>query len=205
MADSRRPSRRDRIVDATLAVAAEVGWANLRLHQVAERLDLPLAEVHAVFRDKDAVANAWFDRALAAMLRAPASELAGRPPPERLLVVMMRWFDALAPQRDVTREMLGEKLYPSHPHHWAPLIADLSRLIHWFLDAARIASTGRQRQLAEIGLTTLFLASLRTWLRDDSPGQERTREQLRRGLEAADRWLPRLSSLRQRQPSSGPE
>jgi AcrR family transcriptional regulator len=205
MADSRRPSRRDRIVDATLAVAAEVGWANLRLHQVAERLDLPLAEVHAVFRDKDAVANAWFDRALAAMLRAPASELAGRPPPERLLVVMMRWFDALAPQREVAREMLGEKLYPSHPHHWAPLIADLSRLIHWFLDAARIASTGRQRQLAEIGLTTLFLASLRTWLRDDSPGQERTREHLRRGLEAADRWLPRLSSLRQRQPSSGPE
>jgi AcrR family transcriptional regulator len=205
MADSRRPSRRDRIVDATLAVAAEVGWANLRLHQVAERLDLPLAEVHAVFRDKDAVANAWFDRALAAMLRAPASELAGRPPPERLLVVMMRWFDALAPQREVAREMLGEKLYPSHPHHWAPLIADLSRLIHWFLDAARIASTGRQRQLAEIGLTTLFLASLRTWLRDDSAGQERTRDQLRRGLEAADRWLPRLSSLRRPQPSSAPE
>jgi AcrR family transcriptional regulator len=205
MADSRRPSRRDRIVDATLAVAAEVGWANLRLHQVAERLDLPLAEVHAVFRDKDAVANAWFDRAVAAMLRAPASELAGRPPPERLLAVMMRWFDALAPQREVAREMLGEKLYPSHPHHWAPLIADLSRLIHWFLDAARIASTGRQRQLAEIGLTTLFLASLRTWLRDGSPDQERTREQLRRGLEAADRWLPRLSPLRQRQPSSGPE
>ena len=109
------------------------------------------------------------------------------------------------PQRGVARAMLGEKLYPGHPQHWAPLIADLSRLIHWFLDAARIASTGRQRQLAEIGLTALFLASLRTWLRDDSAGQERTREQLRRGLAAADRWLPRLSSLRRPKAGSLPE
>jgi len=205
MADGRRPSRRDRIVDTAVALAMEVGWANLRLHQVAERLDLPLAEVHALFRDRDAVANAWFERAFAEMLRAPATELAGQPPPERLLVVMMRWFDALAPQRGVAREMLGEKLYPGHPQHWAPLIADLSRLIHWFLDAARIASTGRQRQLAEIGLTTLFLVSLRTWLRDDSPGQERTREQLRRGLQAADRWLPRLNSVRRPRRASAPE
>jgi AcrR family transcriptional regulator len=205
MAESTRPSRRDRIVDAAIALAAEVGWANFRLHQVALRLDLPLAEVHAEFRDRDAVANAWFEHALALMLAAPAAELAGRPPAERLLVVTMRWFDALAPQRAVARAMLGEKLYPGHPQHWAPLIADLSRLIHWFLDAARIASTGRQRQLAEIGLTALFLASLRTWLRDDSPGQERTRERLRRGLEAADRWLPRLSSRRWRRVASASE
>jgi AcrR family transcriptional regulator len=205
MAESRRPSRHDRIVDAALALAAEAGWANLRLHQVAERLDLPLAEVRAQFRDRDAIANAWFERALDEMLAAPASELAGRPPPERLQVVMMRWFNALAPQRAVAREMLGEKLYPGHPQHWAPLIADLSRLIHWFLDAARIASTGRQRQLAEIGLTTLFLATLRTWLRDDSPGQERTRERLRRGLEAADRWLPRLNSIHSPRRASAPE
>jgi AcrR family transcriptional regulator len=205
MADSRSTSRRDRIVDAALAVAAEVGWANLRLHQVAARLELPLAEVHALFRDRDAIADAWFERALAEMLRAPATELAGRPPPERLLLVMMRWFDALAPQRDLTRAMLDEKLYLGHPQHWAPLIADLSRLIHWFLDAARITSTGRQRQLAEIGLTTLFLATLRSWLRDDSPDQERTRERLRRGLAAADRWLPRLSSLRRRRRASALE
>ena len=91
----------------------------------------------------------------------------------------------------VAREMCATSLYPGHPQHWGPLlIADLSRLIHWFLDAARITSTGRERQLAEIGLTALFLATLRTWLRDDSEGQVVTRAQLQRGLEVADRWLP---------------
>jgi AcrR family transcriptional regulator len=197
-------SRRDRIVAAALALAEEQGWANLRLHQVADRLGLSLAVVRAEFRDRDAIADAWFARALDELLSAPAS-VAGRPPPERLETVVMSWFDALAPHRSVAREMLREKLYPGHPQHWGPLIADLSRLIHWFLDAARITSTGRERRLAEVGLTALFLATLRSWLRDDSEGQQATRAQLQRGLEAADRWLPRLVRTRRARPATGPE
>jgi AcrR family transcriptional regulator len=198
-------SRRDRIVAAALALAEEQGWANLRLHQVADRLGLSLAVVRAEFRDRDAIADAWFARALDELLSAPASAVAGRPPPERLETVVMSWFDALAPHRSVAREMLREKLYPGHPQHWGPLIADLSRLIHWFLDAARITSTGRERRLAEVGLTALFLATLRSWLRDDSEGQQATRAQLQRGLEAADRWLPRLVRTRRARPATGPE
>ena len=51
----------------------------------------------------------------------------------------MRWFDALAPHREVTDQMLREKLYASHPHHWAPMIFNLSRTIHWLRDAARLS------------------------------------------------------------------
>jgi hypothetical protein len=123
----------------------------------------------------------------------PAAAVADRPPPERLHAAMMRWFDALAGHREATAQMLEAKLYFSHPHHWLPMIFDLSRLVHWFLDAARIASTGRARRLAEIGLTAIFLASLRVWRRDGTVGQERTRMYLRRRLAAADRWLGRLA------------
>jgi len=205
MAESPRVTRRDRIIEAALALAEENSWADLRLHRVADRLGLSLAAVRAEFRDLDAIADAWFARALDEVLSAPPAEIAGRPPPERLLVVMMRWFDALAPHRTVAREMLRAKLYPGHPQHWGPLIADLSRLMHWFLDAARIASTGRARQLAEIGLTALFLTTLRSWLRDESESQRRTREQLERGLRAADRWLPRLTLAPRVRRASAPE
>jgi hypothetical protein len=68
------------------------------------------------------------------------------------------------------------------------MIFDLSRLMHDFLDVARIASTGRRRQLAEVGLTAIFLASLRDWRRD--PG--RAGERLRRRLATADRLLARF-------------
>lgn len=191
---TKKPSTvRERVLDAALELAEERGWANVRLYQVAERAGVPLAAIGAEFRDLDALANAWFARALAAIERIAPEALAGQPAPERLHLVIMRYFEALAPHRDVTGEILRAKLYPSHPQHWVPLIFDLSRLIHWFLDAARIASTGRARQMAEIGLTAIFLGSLRVWLRDDSAGSERTRSYLRRRLAAADRYLPRAA------------
>jgi AcrR family transcriptional regulator len=187
-----RQTVRDRIIDQAIGLAEERSWDDVRLHDIAEQLGLSLAEVAAHFRDLDAVANAWFARARDRMLRAPTAEPPGTPPPERVEEAIMAWFDALAPHRRVTGEMIGEKLYASHPHHWVPMIFDLSRLIHWFLDAARIRSTGRPRQLAEIGLTAIFLLTLRIWLRDDSEGQERTRAFLRRRLATADRLMARL-------------
>ena len=193
MATDKRSMVRDRIIDAALELAEERGWANVRLYQVAERAGVPLATIGTEFRDQDALANAWFARALKAVERIPPEALAGQPAAERLQLVIMRWFEELAPHREVTGEMLRAKLYPSHPQHWMPLVFDLSRLVHWFLDAARIASTGRARQLAEIGLTGIVLASLRVWLSDDSADSERTRSYLLRRLDAADRWLTRLT------------
>jgi len=189
----RMPAARQKaaIVEAAIAIAEERGWEQVRLHEVAERLSLALTDIHAQFRDLDAVANAWFDQALDATLAVPPSQIEERAPPERLEIVIMRWFEALATHKSVSGQMLSGKLYPSHPHHWVPMIFDLSRLIHWFLDAARIRSTGRRRQLAEIGLTLIFLATLRVWLRDDTPDLADTRHILARRLQAADRWLAR--------------
>ena len=205
MVMSTRATLRDRILDAALELARERGWTNVRLYQVAERAGVSLAQVGAEFRDQDALANAWFARALAALESLPEGAVAGQPAPERLHTAIMRWFDALAPQREVTVQMLEAKLYLSHPHHWVPMVFDLSRLIHWFLDAARIASTGRARQLAEVGLTAIFLASLRVWRRDDTLDQERTRLHLRRRLAQSDRWLARLTRLTERRVAPGAE
>ena len=180
-----------RILDATLDLAEETGWEALRLRRVAERLGVPLADVLVHYRDLDAVADAWFRRAWAAMLASPPGDFATRPARERLHLVMMRWFDALAPHRAVTGQILAAKLYPSHPHHWVPLIFNLSRSIHWLREAALLDATGRRRQIEEVGLTALFLATLAFWLRDGSPDQARTREFLRHRLAGADRLMVR--------------
>ena len=181
----------DRIIDTALELASKRGWPDLNLHHVATHLDLPLGDIRRHFRDLDAVANAWFARAQASMLEISATDTVGIAPPDRLHQAMMRWFDALAPYRNVTGEMLRGKLHASHPHHWVPIIFDLSRLIHWFLDAARIESIGRRRQAAEVGLTLIFLATLRHWLRDRSDAHSGTRARLRRHLMRADHWLGR--------------
>ncbi len=181
-----------RIVDAALDLAEEVGWEGLRLRVVAERLGVPLTEVLAHYRDLDAVANAWYRRAWSAMLAAPPKGFAARPARERLHLAIMRWFDALAPHREVSGQILAAKLYPAHPHHWVPLVFNLSRNIHWLREAALLDAVGRRRQMEEVGLTWLFLMALAVWLRDETPGQARTRDVLRHRLADADWAMVRV-------------
>jgi hypothetical protein len=129
------------------------------------------------------------------MLAPVPDGFAEQPISDRLHLLLMRWFDALAPHRTVTDQMLGAKLYLSHPHHWVPMIFNLSRTIQWLRDAALLDAEGRQRQVEEIGLTTIFLATLTVWRRDETPNQERTRRFLERRLAGADRTMNTLRRM----------
>lgn len=180
-----------RILEAALADAEERGWWAVRLVEVADRLDIPSARVLDHYRDKDAIADAWFWRGWDAML-GPMPEGFERWTSERRIeTCLLAWFDALAPHRRVTAEMLRDKLHLSHPHHWVPMIFNLSRTIHLLREAARLPAAygSRRAQREEVALTLLFLATLRTWVRDDSPGEQRTRDTLRQRLETAWRVL----------------
>lgn len=84
----------ERIVDAAVALAEEVGWENVRLRTVAERLDRPLATIAARCRDSDAAAAAWFARARQAMPAPPPEDFAALPARDRLEVVLRRGFEA---------------------------------------------------------------------------------------------------------------
>ena len=191
-----------RIVDRTVGLAAEVGWEGVRLRRVAEDLGITLPELLTHYRDLDAVADAWFRRALDAMLAPTDVGFADLPARERVYLVMVRWFEAQRDQRAVVGQMLSAKLYSSHPHHWVPAIFHLSRLIQWVRDAACLDAPGQRRQVEEVGLTLLFLVTLRVWLRDETDDLATTRRFLRRRLKEADRLLANLPRLRRR-PAAG--
>jgi AcrR family transcriptional regulator len=175
----------ERIVEETLALASEVGWEGVRLRMVAERLGVPLTAILQRFRDLDGVADAYFRRGWEAMLQPPPVGFAEMTAGERTALVLMRWFEALAPHRSLAAHMIAAKLYPSHPHHWVPAIFNLSRTIHWLRDAAMLDARGLRRQGEEIYLTALFVAALAVWVRDDTPSLERTRGFVLRRL---SRW-----------------
>ncbi|TVR81131.1 MAG: TetR/AcrR family transcriptional regulator [Rhodospirillales bacterium] len=178
-----------RIVDATIAEAETVGWDNVRLRRVAATLGISMADLGRCFRDLDAVADAWFDRARLAMLAAVDQELATRPARERLYRLFCAWLDALAPHRRVTVDMLKHKMWPFHPHHWVPMIFNLSRTILWVRDGAGLDAKPPRREMEEVALTWLFLATLAVWSTDDTPGQQRTKRFLYRRLADADHLI----------------
>lgn len=200
-ADAGSPDLSDAIVAVALAQAERDGWEGLRLNRVADALSIPLSTVYGHFRDVDAVAEAWLSRADRAMLAVPGTPGYGElPVPERLERAIMAWLGVLAPHRRVARQILLGKLYPGHPHFVAALAVRLSRTVQWLREAARLNAPPPRRQIEEIGLTWLFVATVALWTADASEGQDRTRRFLARRLAEADR-LMRRSCLIHGQPA----
>ena len=198
-----RSIKPDDILDAALTLAAEGSWAKVRLRHVADRLGVPLAELRCQVPDLDAVGNLLFARADRAMLSAAAMANFERlPPKERLNLTLLAWLDSLAPYRRAVRQILAYKLKLAHIHHQAALIVGLSRTVQWWREASHLDATGRQQEIEEIGLSTLFVTTLLHWLYDLVPGQEGARQTLKRRLDAADRLMLRLYGKTKRKTNS---
>lgn len=172
----------ERIVDEAVALAEELdSWERVRLHQVARRLGIGLEDIRACFPEKDALIDAWFDRADRAALAAAAApgfrklDLAGR-----IVAVMWAWLESMAAHRGVTRQMILNKLEPGHVHIQIPALIRISRTVQWMREAAGIAHAGPRRAVEETLLTGIYLTTFLRWMVDASPGRMATRRLLER-------------------------
>lgn len=180
---------RCRIIDTALTLGAERGWDGVHLHDLAARLDISLADIARHFSGKDAIAEAWFERADAALLAAPEApgwQLLS--PRERLQRAILAWLHELSPHRQLAAEMLRYKLQPEHVHLQVQGALRVSRTVQWIREAALLPATGWRRECEEAALTAIYLSTFACWLRDDSPGASRSRSLLDRLLARAE-WL----------------
>jgi ubiquinone biosynthesis protein COQ9 len=192
--DETAEAARRRIVQAALRLAVQGGgWDPVHVHDVAREAGITMQELARHCGDKDAIAEAFFDGADAALLSACEQpgwlELPAR---ERLCRAIMAWLDALEPHHRLVVDMLGYKLHPEHLHLQARGIARISRTVQWIREVAMLPSVGWRRELEEATLTTIYLVTFSTWMRDRSAGAQRTRRLLERLLTTAERgsaWL----------------
>lgn len=174
------------ILDVALQLAARRGWDALHLYDVAREMGVELAQIQRHYQDKDALAEALFDRADAALFRA--GERPGwrqLPLQERLHEAIAAWLAALAPHRDIARDMLAYKFQPEHLHLQAFGVMRISRTVQWIREVAQVPAMGWRRELAEAVLTSIYLAVFAHWLFDRSPGAQRTHALLQRLLRSA--------------------
>ena len=171
------------IMETALTLAESDSWESTHLHAIAQKLDISLDQIRRYYPQKDDIVEAWFDVADSAVLTIkPEHDFFEQRVCDRLHQVIMTWLEALAPHRRITGEMLLYKLEFGHVHLQVLGIMRISRTVQWFREAAQIDTTGLRRILEETGTTTIYLATLTHWLRDDSPDFHKTRDFLKQTL-----------------------
>jgi AcrR family transcriptional regulator len=181
-------STREKILTTALDLAGRRSWESVRLHDVAAELQMGLNDVRAHFREKEELADAWFDRADAAMLEeADSPGFPELPPRTRLHRLIMTWLAALAAHRRVTRQMILGKFEPGHVHYQYAGLLRVSRTVQWLREAAHRDAVLPWRAMEETALTAIYLAAFFYWMRDDSEKASRTGAFLDRLLARAER------------------
>ena len=182
-------SRRD-AVDVALSLAAEKGWRDLALADIAAGAGLSLAELYALYPSKQAILKAYSRKVDMAVL-AETDKPEG-PAKDRLFDVLMRRLDKLDPHK-AGLERIAEDT-ARDPLAMACSLARLERSMAAMLEAAGISAAGLAGLLRVKGLSAVYLHGLRAWFRDDSPDKAKTMAALDRALGRADRlasWTQR--------------
>ncbi len=188
-AETRQADPAKHVIEVALRLAAERGWANLALADIAAAAKLPLADLYASYPSKTAILIALsrqVDRQVLAGLD-PGTEESTR---DRLFDLIMKRFDALAPYRDglsaVARDARRDPL--------AALcgMGQLARSMALMLEAAGVSSSGLAGALRTKGLGAIYLATMRDWFGDDSTDKARTMAALDARLRRAEGWARRL-------------
>lgn len=195
---------RERVVDATMELAAERGWRSLSMADVAMRAKLPLADVRGLFSSKYAILDSYLHAVDDEMVRIEpdASEAATR---DRLFDVIMRRLDSMADEKRALRRILRES--GDDVYALACGTRRFYRTVALMLEAAGISSTGLGGLLRVEGLGAIYLYVLGVWLRDDTADGARTMAALDKSLRRAEGvaaliWRRRMAAPPGAQPSA---
>jgi AcrR family transcriptional regulator len=166
-----------------MKLAAEKGWRDLALADIASAAKMSLADLYALYPSKQAILTAFVrdvDRAVLA-----ESEPAEGAAKDRLFDVLMRRLDKLDPYKAAVKR-IGEDTARD------PLafLCSLGRLDHSMaamLEAAGISAGGLAGIVRTKGLSAVYMSALRAWLRDETADKSRTMAALDRALGRAER------------------
>ncbi|WP_366552922.1 TetR family transcriptional regulator [Aquibaculum sediminis] len=197
---ARRPqkSNRDRIIDATLQLAAERPWSEVRLPDIAAASELPLRQIYEEFGSRSEILAAFSRRIDAEVLGEDdmSAEIAEESPRDQLFEVLMRRFEAMQPHRAALSSILA--CYSCQPTDSLSALPQLGRSMAWMLTAAGISPEGWRGILRIKGVSAIWLATLRVWLKDDSEDMAKTMAALDRNLRRAEDLISRLPRRRRR-------
>ena len=182
---AKKPDVPRQIIEVAFRLAAEQGWRDLSLAEIAAAAKLPLSQVYPIFPSKRAIL-AGFSRMIdGQVVSDDLPELDEGSARERLFDVMMHRFDALVPYKAAIGNLLQD--YVRDPVAALGSLPQLCGSMALMLEAAGLSANGLRGAVRVRGLTAVYLVALRVWLRDDSPDQAKTMASLDASLGRVER------------------
>jgi AcrR family transcriptional regulator len=177
------------IIDTALYLAAEKGWQDLLLNDIAKKADITLADLYTNFPNKIAILNGFQRRTNDSILRTGIEE--GSSSRDQLFGILMCRFDVLQTYRESIRVILRDVAF--EPLTAITQFPELYSSMASMLEVAGISSSGIGGALRVKGLILVYLRALRIWLNDDSTDLSETMASLDRDLARAESLLGMLN------------
>jgi AcrR family transcriptional regulator len=184
---------KDAIIGALLELAGERHWEDIPLSDVATRANVSLATFRELFPSKGAVLAAFLRKIDKLVLDGTQTAPADEPAKERLIEVLRRRLDALAPYK-IGLEGIGEWT-GRDPFAAAALNRLMINSMRFMLEAAGIDSEGPVGALKLQGLVFAWRRVLRTWFSDDDPELAATMTTLDQELTRGAKLIARAEDL----------
>lgn len=192
------PGTSQHVIDTALNLAAEKGWRDLALADIAQAAGMSLAELYSLHPSKQAILDAYrrgIDRAVLAETEVPEGSAK-----DRLFDVLMRRLDKLEPHK-AGLVRIGE----DSARDPMAVICGLGRLEHSMaamLEAAGISAGGLRGVLRTKGLSAVYLSALRAWFKDETADKSKTMVALDKALGRAERVASRFHRPEKRSAAS---
>lgn len=186
---------REKIIDALMGLAAERGWDEISLADVADRAGVTLAQFRDFFPSKGAVLGG-FSRRIDKIVLAGGEKLAGESAKDRLFDVLMRRFDAMAPYKEALKNIND---WAMHDPLALPALNQLAlNSLRFMLEAAGLNSEGPLGTLKLQGLALSWTRVFHIWLADDSEDGAKTMAALDKELARGEDLVERVEGARRR-------
>ena len=173
----------DQLIKAAFKRVEEHGWRRLTLYDVSQDADLTMDQVLAVFPNKAALLKAYVQRVDHQALNGFEAEDEDSTR-DRLFDLMMRRFDEMDADKAALKTIALEAC--CDPNTICVSSCGLFHSMRKVLAKAEVRTSGLHGKLKIKGLSLIFLATFRTWLRDDTEDMSKTMAELDRRLGQAE-------------------
>ncbi|MDP4797118.1 MAG: TetR/AcrR family transcriptional regulator [Rhodospirillales bacterium] len=184
-----KSSDQDRLIDAALALAAEMPWQQISLSQIARQADLPIGVALLSLPSRVHILRALIDRVDSVVFGSLADDPLDGTTKDKLFDVLMRRFDALADHRIALTSIA--RALRRDPLSAACLGGRVLKSMALSLQAADVSAEGCTGALKAKALGVIQLNAFRVWLNDEDPGLAATMKALDRGLSQAEKFATR--------------